>query len=980
MQPWQLDLLVASTGLAAASLVLRPMLRRWRAEPVASYRLLCWVLVATLLFPLGQGLLRGSGLGSRVPFAGKIAEEFAFLRKGESGDANPSGAPVDAAGFGGSVPEERAAAATHLVVLSAAWRVGEEGQEIPRAGLPAAPSDQAPAMARVRLEAPEQAWKSEDIAAAAPEEILETPIASSVVLRSDRARWFSLGLVGTYLVGLLFSLGRTGLRLRRTSALLRRARPVENEAVLGVWRELAKRSSLAPRVRLLASPEVPVPMCYGLRRPVVLLPAAAGPELSREVLSCVLLHELVHLERRDTWIMLAQELLRALFWFHPAASWLSKRIDQLRELSCDLTVVRRTGRLKRYASALVEYAAWMGRDVPQVVPATSLVPWTTTNSQLARRIEMLVSQSHPRDVRRGPVFLAASAMAALFGGQVALAASMAPAQGPLQREVERSSQRVVEVSEEATEVQQDSEKAERTVVILYTPEEGGEPIELEGEIIVLTEDGEETTHFHGGANGDERVLERHIIVEDGEGEVVQESEESNHWLVHSTDDDGHQISLFLEEIEAAEEPEAHGHVETQGPDGESRVFEFGSIEELEELAESGALPGLHVMAPQERARVHRAPRRPPFPGSDRGGDEPPMIGISIETFGPGATELEITRVFPGSIAERAGLREGDVIVEIEDGPATWEALNEAKQGLRDGGIEVEIERDGEEFEVELRAEGGMGQDPAPRDPMHGFEFEDGDRGGRMDALRLRRETEDDVEEIERWLQRTREARGDDRWHVFEHGFAPDGFDPEEIEEFVERLRGPEGRMEFHRFGVGPDGVFEEHPGPDRDGAWRYEFRVPGEDSGPDVFFWRRDDDSRLHRRERRNDRDGDRSVLRERGRRREDHRGRDEWDDRGRGDHGPSLQERLRMVEEHRRELEEQRRALDEQFRQLDEMRRELDRMRRDLERNLDLRDAPHPPRAPHGERQGQPTPPPAPESGQDVAEIPSFPAPPAVR
>ena len=201
-----------------------------------------------------------------------------------------------------------------------------------------------------------------------------------------------------------------------------------------VWQQVLESSPLRGRAELLASPEIRVPMCFGLTRPTVLLPLEQKPELRPEVLSCVLLHELVHLERKDTWIMLGQELVRSIFWFHPAAWWLSKRIDTLRELSCDLLVVRRTGRRRRYASALVEYADWMRRGLalPGAAP-TALLPWTSSKSQLARRIEMLVALSaqRSRSSRRSLILVAGSLLSVLLGGQLAVAAALSPAQGPL---------------------------------------------------------------------------------------------------------------------------------------------------------------------------------------------------------------------------------------------------------------------------------------------------------------------------------------------------------------------------------------------------------------------------------------------------------------------------------------------------------------------------------------------------------------------
>src|SRR5690606_41863396 len=64
--------------------------------------------------------------------------------------------------------------------------------------------------------------------------------------------------------------------------------------------------------------------------PVVLLPSALQT-LSPGVQQAVLAHELWHVRRRDWLWSLCEELLCAIFWFHPAIWYLVARVQWARE-------------------------------------------------------------------------------------------------------------------------------------------------------------------------------------------------------------------------------------------------------------------------------------------------------------------------------------------------------------------------------------------------------------------------------------------------------------------------------------------------------------------------------------------------------------------------------------------------------------------------------------------------------------------------
>jgi protein TonB len=76
------------------------------------------------------------------------------------------------------------------------------------------------------------------------------------------------------------------------------------------------------------------------------------PEIQRAVVS----HELLHVSRRDwTWVV-GEELLRAVFWFHPGFWWLVARVRLAREEAVDELTVRVTGERRAYLEALLAFA------------------------------------------------------------------------------------------------------------------------------------------------------------------------------------------------------------------------------------------------------------------------------------------------------------------------------------------------------------------------------------------------------------------------------------------------------------------------------------------------------------------------------------------------------------------------------------------------------------------------------------------------
>ena len=117
---------------------------------------------------------------------------------------------------------------------------------------------------------------------------------------------------------------------------------------------------------LLLTDATTSPFLLGVVRPRIVLPASSAAELSPDDLQTVLTHELVHWQRRDTWIGWLQVLAQGLLWFHPFLWWANRQLRHERECVCDEGVLRQG----QYAPA----ALWRtDRGVLTAARARSLV-------------------------------------------------------------------------------------------------------------------------------------------------------------------------------------------------------------------------------------------------------------------------------------------------------------------------------------------------------------------------------------------------------------------------------------------------------------------------------------------------------------------------------------------------------------------------------------------------------------------------------
>ncbi|HZI80620.1 MAG TPA: TonB family protein [Vicinamibacterales bacterium] len=185
--------------------------------------------------------------------------------------------------------------------------------------------------------------------------------------------------------GILARLLWLGLGVMRLRQLRRRSRPA------GLTADLAElHQAISPSAVVRATADLTQPVTFGWRRPIVLLPPHFAT-LTGEARRAVLCHELLHVRRRDWPGIVCEELLRAVFWFHPAMWWALEQVHLSREQVVDQLVMAHTPARRAYMDALLQFA-----DAPDAArPAIAFL----RRRHLASRLRQLSKEPHMTRLR-----------------------------------------------------------------------------------------------------------------------------------------------------------------------------------------------------------------------------------------------------------------------------------------------------------------------------------------------------------------------------------------------------------------------------------------------------------------------------------------------------------------------------------------------------------------------------------------------------
>ncbi len=219
-----------------------------------------------------------------------------------------------------------------------------------------------------------------------------------------------------WLAGVAIGLLRILTGQIRLHRLARSMRVSDNLGQLQTLREMQSDFRLTQTVQLLIGPELATPMTWGIRRPVVVLPAVADT-WTDERLRIVLRHELAHIRRGDC---LTQEIARvgcAFYWFNPLTWLAARQMRAEREKACDDFVLNGGARPSEYAGYLVEIA----RRYPAAAHCGGTVPMARP-SGLEQRVVAILDERRQRNavgkVAATLIVLPIFGLALLLGGCV----------------------------------------------------------------------------------------------------------------------------------------------------------------------------------------------------------------------------------------------------------------------------------------------------------------------------------------------------------------------------------------------------------------------------------------------------------------------------------------------------------------------------------------------------------------------------------
>jgi beta-lactamase regulating signal transducer with metallopeptidase domain len=236
---------------------------------------------------------------------------------------------------------------------------------------------------------------------------------------------FALAAFGLWVAFATVGLLRIAAGLWQLRRMREQCVPVKLEELPPSARTLLQAFQKVRPVAVLKADDSQSPKAVGFFSPAIILPAwllnqrdaediPAGEELKH-----VLLHELAHLRRRDDWTNLLQQVIKAVFFFHPAVWWMERELALSREQACDDAALEQAADARDYARslALVAEKSFMRR---QLALAQAVLGRA---HQLTQRVTRILDPNRPT---RGRLWKPAVPLVAVATAVCALSASFTP--------------------------------------------------------------------------------------------------------------------------------------------------------------------------------------------------------------------------------------------------------------------------------------------------------------------------------------------------------------------------------------------------------------------------------------------------------------------------------------------------------------------------------------------------------------------------
>ena len=220
----------------------------------------------------------------------------------------------------------------------------------------------------------------------APNTVSDGLTATSAMRHKSILSWRAF-FVLVWLAGLLLFSCRLVLSYLRLAVWRRRCNADTDGRVEAVASDVRRQLGMKSRPTVLCSTTPCPPMAWGILAPCILIPPV-GASWSTDQLRTVLLHEHLHIVRRDPLKLLFVQVVCAVHWCNPLAWFAASRVCEEREQSCDDVALALGLKPCDYARHLVCAA----RSLPQTAPALAMA----SPIDLERRVRAVLDEDRER--------------------------------------------------------------------------------------------------------------------------------------------------------------------------------------------------------------------------------------------------------------------------------------------------------------------------------------------------------------------------------------------------------------------------------------------------------------------------------------------------------------------------------------------------------------------------------------------------------
>jgi bla regulator protein blaR1 len=189
---------------------------------------------------------------------------------------------------------------------------------------------------------------------------------------------FSVWLTGTFVV-----LARWAWEWTRVAATVRASEPMNEGSVFDALRRIERAVGITQPTTLVSSRHHVEPGIVGILNPVLIWPKHLSANLPDDHVEPIIVHELMHVMRRDNLLASLHMLVSAAFWFHPAVWWIGRRLIEERERACDEQVLA-------LGQSPATYAAGILKTCELCVSSPLVNVSGVTGGDLKRRIQRIV--------------------------------------------------------------------------------------------------------------------------------------------------------------------------------------------------------------------------------------------------------------------------------------------------------------------------------------------------------------------------------------------------------------------------------------------------------------------------------------------------------------------------------------------------------------------------------------------------------------